>query len=56
VFAYGEAARIVERALEVQDVLDPEDRLARCDLLQLGEALIPAGDPWRAAEEIAPLA
>ncbi len=54
VYAYGEAARHLERALEVQDVLDPDDRGKRCDLLlALGEALMPAGEPLRAANEVA---
>jgi predicted ATPase len=44
VFAYGEAARQLDRALAVQDLVDPDDRAKRCDLLlSLGEALVPAG-------------
>ncbi|HLF09232.1 MAG TPA: hypothetical protein VI789_07785, partial [Dehalococcoidia bacterium] len=54
VFDYGEAARLLERALDVQEVLDPEDKAKRCDLLlALGEALMPAGEPVRVADEIA---
>lgn len=54
VYAYGEAARHLEQALEVQEVLDPDDKLRRCDLLlALGEALMVAGEPQRVAEQIA---
>jgi hypothetical protein len=49
VYAFGEAAGHLERCLAVQDVLDPDDELRRCDLLlALGDALAPAGDPYRA--------
>jgi tetratricopeptide (TPR) repeat protein/ribosomal protein L40E len=41
VYAYGEAVRLLAQALEVQEVLDPEDKAKRCDLLlALGDALI----------------
>ena len=54
VYAYGEAVRLLEQALAVHDVVDPDDREQRCDLLlELGRALMPAGDPLRAANEIA---
>jgi tetratricopeptide (TPR) repeat protein len=33
VYSYGEAARLLEQALKVQEVLDPEEKLKRCDLL-----------------------
>jgi DNA-binding NarL/FixJ family response regulator len=57
VFAYGEAARHLQRALEVLDVADPDDKEQQCDLLlSLGEALFPAGDTARAIAEIAPQA
>ena len=57
VYAYGEAVRYLEQAIKVQDVLDPDDQAACCDLyLALGEALLPAGEPRRAAEEVAPKA
>jgi len=57
VFAYAEAVRHLEQALKVQEVLDPDDAGGRCELLlALGEALLPAGEPQRAAEEVAPLA
>lgn len=54
VSAYGEAVRLLEQALHAQDLLDPNDRMARCKLLlALGEALGPAGEPRRAYEEVA---
>ena len=54
VYAYAEAVRLLEQALQVQEVLDPDDKAKRCDLLlALGDALMPAGDPLRAAEEVA---
>jgi DNA-binding CsgD family transcriptional regulator len=54
VFAYGEAARQLERALVVQDLVDPDDRAKRCDLLlSLGEALIPAGETERVSTQVA---
>ena len=57
VFDYGEAARLLEKALGVQEVLDREDKAKRCDLLlALGEALMPAGEPKRAADVVAPQA
>jgi DNA-binding CsgD family transcriptional regulator len=55
VFAYGEAARQLERALAVQDLVDPDDRGKRCDLLlALGEALFPAGETERVIAHVAP--
>jgi hypothetical protein len=55
VYAYGEAARLLEGTLEVQEVLNPDETARRCDLLlALGEALGPAGEPLRAAELVAP--
>jgi len=45
VYAYGETVRLLEQALKVQEVLDPEDKARRCDLLlALGDALLLAGD------------
>src|SRR5581483_6465870 len=56
-YAYGEAIRLLERAIEVQEVLDPDDTARRCDLtLALGRALLPAGEPRRAHESAAPTA
>jgi tetratricopeptide (TPR) repeat protein len=55
VFDYGEAARLLERAVDVQEVLDPDDKTKRCDLLlDLGKALSPAGEPHRVYETLAP--
>jgi DNA-binding NarL/FixJ family response regulator len=55
VFAYGEAARQLERALAVQDLVDPNDQVRRCDLLlKLGEALQPAGEFERVIRQVAP--
>jgi len=54
VYAYGEAVRHLEQALKVQEVLDPDDKAKRCDLLlALGEALGPGGQPRRIYEDIA---
>jgi len=54
VYAYGEAVRHLELAQQGQEVLDPDDKGKRCDLLlALGDALIPAGEPLRAAEVVA---
>ncbi|MEE8636641.1 MAG: protein kinase [Dehalococcoidia bacterium] len=33
VYSFGEAVRLLEQALEVQEILDPEDTVKRCDLL-----------------------
>jgi tetratricopeptide (TPR) repeat protein len=33
VYSYGEAVRLLEQALKVQEVLDPGEKLKRCDLL-----------------------
>ncbi len=49
VYAYGEAVRLMEQALKVQRVLDPDDSEKVCDLLlALGDYLSMAGDPKRA--------
>ena len=54
VFDYGEAVRLLERAIDVQEVLDPDDKAKRCDLLlALGEALNSAGEPQRVFEAVA---
>jgi tetratricopeptide (TPR) repeat protein len=55
VFAYGEAARQLDRALVVQDLVDPDDHARRCDLLlELGEVLLPAGETERVNAHVAP--
>jgi tetratricopeptide (TPR) repeat protein len=57
VYAYGEAVRLLGQALEVQEVLDPDDRAERCDLLlTLGDALILAGEHQRVVSTEAPQA
>jgi tetratricopeptide (TPR) repeat protein len=33
VYAYGEAARLLDQAIKVQKVLDPDDKAKQCDLL-----------------------
>ena len=55
VYAYGEAVRLLEQALQVQEVIGPDDVEKRCDLLlALGEALMRAGEPRRVMEVVAP--
>jgi tetratricopeptide (TPR) repeat protein len=55
VYAYGEAVRLLEQALKVQEVLDPEDKAKRCDLLlALGDALLLAGEHRRVVSTEAP--
>ena len=55
VFAYGEAVRLLDQAIEVQQVLDPDDHAKQCDLLlKLASALVLAGEPARVVEAVAP--
>jgi DNA-binding CsgD family transcriptional regulator len=55
VFAYGEASRQLERALAVQDLVNPDDRVRRLDLLlALGAVLFPSGDTERAVTQVGP--
>jgi len=57
VYAYGEAVRLLEQAIKVQEILDPEDNVKRCDLLlALGDALILAGELLRILNAVAPAA
>jgi len=57
VYAYGEAVRLLEQALKVQEVLDPDDKAKRCDLLlALGDALMLAGEHQRVVNTEAPQA
>jgi tetratricopeptide (TPR) repeat protein len=57
VYAYGEAIRLLEQALKMQEILDPEDQAKRCDLLlALGDALILAGEHQRVIDTEAPQA
>jgi eukaryotic-like serine/threonine-protein kinase len=52
VYAYGEAVRLFDQALKVQEILDPEDKVKRCDLLlDLCDALQAALDVRRIYEE-----
>lgn len=54
---YEVAARLFEQALQALDEEEVEDNGLRCDLLlELGQALIAAGEPRRAADEMAPRA
>jgi tetratricopeptide (TPR) repeat protein len=49
VYAYGEAVRLLEQALKVQKVLDPDDKAKVCDLLlALADYVSMAGDMKRA--------
>jgi tetratricopeptide (TPR) repeat protein len=49
VYAYGEAVRLLEQALKVQRVVNPDDKGKVCDLLlTLGNALHEAGQARRA--------
>jgi tetratricopeptide (TPR) repeat protein len=57
VYAYGEAVRLLEQALKVQEVLDPEDKPKKCDLLlALGDVLLLAGEYQRVVSNEAPQA
>lgn len=54
VFDYGEAVLLLERPLGVQEVLDSDDKITRCDLLlAVGAALLPSAEARRAYEEVA---
>jgi DNA-binding CsgD family transcriptional regulator/tetratricopeptide (TPR) repeat protein len=54
VYAYGEAARFLQQALEAQELLDPDDWVKRCDLLlALADALLPTYDAHRVHESVA---
>ncbi|HEY91003.1 MAG TPA: protein kinase [Dehalococcoidia bacterium] len=51
VYAWGEAIRLLEQAIKVQDVLDADDKEKRCDLLGfLGDVLSASGQPRRALD------
>ncbi len=55
VYAYDEASRLLKQALQAQGLLETHEPSERCDLLlKLGEALLGAGIPQRAAQEVAP--
>jgi hypothetical protein len=55
VYAYGEAVRHLEQALRAQEVLDPDDKEKRCDLLlAYAEAMTYSGYSRVTLEKIAP--
>ncbi len=55
VYDYGEAVRLLERALKVQEVYAPDDKIKRCDLLySLCQALYDVPDMQRISESLAP--
>ncbi|MGA8848811.1 MAG: protein kinase [Dehalococcoidia bacterium] len=55
VYAYGEAVRLLDQALKVQEILDPEDKGKRCDLLlDLCDALVLAVENKRILDTAAP--
>jgi tetratricopeptide (TPR) repeat protein len=57
VYAYGEAVRLLEQALKVQEILDPDDKVKRCDLLlDLCDALLLAVEMRRILDAEAPTA
>jgi tetratricopeptide (TPR) repeat protein len=57
VYSYGEAVRLLEQALKVQEILDPENKTRRCDLLiDLCNALISVPDCTRVIDVEAPSA
>jgi len=57
VYAYGEAVRLLEQALKVREVLDPEDKAKKCDLLlALGDALLLTGRHERVVSTESPQA
>ena len=57
VYAFGEAARLLEQAIEVQEILDPKDGRAKLGLLaQLNATLLAAGEPDRVLNDIGPMA
>ncbi len=56
VYAYGEAVRLLDQALKVQEILDPDDKGKRCDLLlDLCDALLVVPDARRIMETEAPV-
>jgi DNA-binding CsgD family transcriptional regulator len=55
VFASGEAVRQLERALQLHELGDGENRTKTCELLvDLGHALLAAGEPRRVLNAVAP--
>jgi tetratricopeptide (TPR) repeat protein len=57
VYAYGEAVRLIDQAIKVQKVLDPDDKAKQCDLLlELCDALLNIPHTRRVIEREAPAA
>jgi predicted ATPase len=57
VYAYGEAARLMQQAHRVQEILEPDDMTKRCSLLlSTCEKLLLAGEPRHVLENEAPAA
>jgi eukaryotic-like serine/threonine-protein kinase len=57
VYAFGEAVRLLEQALGVQEILDPGDKARRCDLLlELGWARHYAHEMQHVLDSEAPIA
>jgi len=55
VYAWRETVRLLEQVLKVQQMLDPDDKGKRCDLLvRFGDALDLAGQLRRIFDEVAP--
>ncbi|UCG54690.1 MAG: hypothetical protein JSV32_00270, partial [Dehalococcoidia bacterium] len=55
VYDYGEAARLIQQAIRVQEVFDPDDKEKKCDLLlELSEILVHIPDTKRVHEIEAP--
>ncbi|MBI4768291.1 MAG: protein kinase, partial [Deltaproteobacteria bacterium] len=55
VFDYGEAVRLLRQTLQVQEVLDPENKTKKCNLLlDLSDALINSGDARQALDSELP--
>jgi DNA-binding CsgD family transcriptional regulator/tetratricopeptide (TPR) repeat protein len=57
IYAFSESARLLNRVLDVQKVLEPENKEVRCQLLlQIGQSLIMAGEPLHVLEVEVPAA
>ncbi|MEW6186304.1 MAG: hypothetical protein AB1585_11255, partial [Thermodesulfobacteriota bacterium] len=55
VYAYSEAVKLLDQAIKVQEILDPDDKVKRCDLLlDLGDGLLLAGEPRRVLDNELP--
>jgi serine/threonine protein kinase/tetratricopeptide (TPR) repeat protein len=57
VFDYGEAVRLLQQTLQFQEVLDPDNKTKKVELLlDLSEALVNAGEPRQALDSELPAA